>query len=142
MNDINTVTPNAKTLKDFIPSQQLAYMARLTNGEEGQYFIDKIAELANTVSTMPKVYETDGTEVDSKIVSLHYFYGNMDWYIIEKDSVAGEPQYQAFGMADIGFGLSGLGYIGIDEIINTRGIELDINWTPCTVAEMKAKRAN
>lgn len=137
---MNTQRENLHTLKDFMPTQQLAFMQRLTHGEEGQYFISKFAEMAETVSTMPKTYETDNVAMDDKNIVLHYFYANMDWYIIEKDMVAGEPQHQAFGLADIGYGLSGGGYISIDELINTNGIEIDINWTPCTVAELKAKR--
>lgn len=142
MNDINTVAPNAATLKNFIPSQQLAFMARLTTGEEGEYFIEKFATMAAYVNNMPKTYETDGVDINEKIITLHYFYANMDWYIIEKDMEGEEAQYQAFGLADIGFGLSGLGYISIDEIINMRGTEIDLHWTPCTVAAMKAKRSN
>jgi len=138
---MNTTRANLQILKDFMPAQQMAFMQRLTHGEEGEYFVGKFEEMANTVSNMPKTYETEGVAMDDKIIALHYFYANMDWYIIEKDMEENEPQYQAFGLADIGFGLSGGGYIGIEEIINTRGIEIDLHWKPCTVAEMKAKRA-
>jgi len=125
------------TLKDFMPSQQLAFMQQLTHGEEGEYFVSKFEEMANTVSAMPKTYETEGVAMDDKNIVLHYFYGNMDWYIIEKDLEIDEPQYQAFGIADIGFGLSGGGYISIDEIINMRGVEIDLHWKPCTVAQLR-----
>jgi len=139
--NMNTTRANLNTLKDFMPTQQLAFMQRLTHGEEGEYFVNKFEEMANTVSTMPKTYETEGVAMDDKNIVLHYFYANLDWYIIEKDMEEGEPQYQAFGVADIGFGLSGGGYISIDEIINMRGVEIDLHWKPCTVAQLKAKRA-
>jgi len=134
---MNTTRANLNTLKDFMPTQQLAFMQRLTHGEEGEYFVNKFEEMANTVSTMPKTYETEGVAMDDKNIVLHYFYANLDWYIIEKDMEEGEPQYQAFGVAD----LSGGGYISIDEIINMRGVEIDLHWKPCTVAQLKAKRA-
>ncbi len=141
MNDINTVRPNMHALKDFISEQQINIMAHLArNSEEADHFIGKFDEMANIVKNMPKTYETDGVEMDDKVIALHYFYGNCDWYIIEKDMEADEPQYQAFGIADIGFGLSGGGYISIDEIITTTPAEIDLFWTPCTVAELKAKR--
>jgi len=125
---MNTTRANLNTLKDFMPTQQLAFMQRLTHGEEGEYFVNKFEEMANTVSTMPKTYETEGVAMDDKNIVLHYFYANLDWYIIEKDMEEGEP-------------LSGGGYISIDEIINMRGVEIDLHWKPCTVAQLKAKRA-
>jgi len=137
---MNTVRENIHTLKNFIGAGQLSTMQSLTHGEEGDHFISKLDEMANIVNTMPKTYETDGVEMDDKIIVLHYFYANMDWYIIEKDMEENEPQYQAFGLANIGFGISGGGYIGIEEIITTTPAEIDLFWTPCTVAEMKAKK--
>lgn len=132
---------NVKDLKPFMSVAQLNIMGSMVrNSEEKEFFIDKLAEMANIVNTMPKTYETDGVAIDDKIIVLHYFYANMDWYIVEKDMEENEPQYQAFGFANIGFGISGLGYIGIDEIITTTPAELDLHWTPCTFAEMKAKK--
>jgi len=90
---MNTTRANLNTLKDFMPTQQLAFMQRLTHGEEGEYFVNKFEEMANTVSTMPKTYETEGVAMDDKNIVLHYFYANLDWYIIEKDMEEGEPQY-------------------------------------------------
>jgi hypothetical protein len=133
---------NIKTLKDFIGANQLHVIAHGTRGEEKEFFIDKLAEMANTVNEMPKTYETEGTSMDDKTITLHYFTPNADWYIIEKDMGDGSDdttQYEAFGVADIGMGLSGGGYISIDEIVNKYGAELDLHWTPCTVAELKAK---
>ena len=137
---MSTTRENIHTLKNFIGAGQLSTMQSLTHGEEGDHFISKLDEMANIVNTMPKTYETDGVEMDDKIIVLHYFYANMDWYIIEKDMEENEPQYQAFGLANIGFGISGGGYIGIEEIITTTPAEIDLFWTPCTVAEMKAKK--
>ena len=141
MNADNTLALNVSTLKNFISIAQLSTMKRLTRSDEGEHFIGKLSEMAGVVKNMPETYETDGVPMDDKIITLHYFYANMDWYIIEKDMEADEPQYQAFGLADIGFGLSGGGYISIDEIITTTPAEIDLFWTPCTVAELKARRA-
>jgi hypothetical protein len=98
---------------------------------------DKLEEYANRFNEMPKTYETEDTAMDDKIVHLHYFRGNQDWYIIEKDME--EEQIQAFGMADIGFGLSGGGYISLEELAEC-GVELDLHWTPVTVREAFGER--
>src|SRR3989442_851268 len=74
---------------------------------------------------------------DAAIVYLHYFNGSMDWYITEKDMEAG-GQHQAFGLADFGDG-GELGYISIVELIRNH-VELDLYWTPCTLAHIRARR--
>lgn len=130
-----------RELRSFISNSQLSAMASGMRGEEKQYFFDKAVELAATISTMPKTYEQDG-KGDQSIAYLHYFHGNMDWYITEKDM--GSPddtepgQHQAFGLADIGFG-SELGYISIAELIEN-GIELDFHFKPRTIAEVEARQ--
>ena len=130
-----------KELRGFIGNSQLGAVAEGMRSEEKQYFFDKAVELAATVSTMPKTYEQDG-KGNQSIAYLHYFYGNMDWYITEKDMGSAddvEPgQHQAFGLADIGFG-GELGYISITELIEN-GIELDFHFTPKTLEQIEAKR--
>lgn len=110
-------------------------------GEEGQFFRDKLTELAGIVEAMPKTGETDGIG-DAAIVHLHYFAGGQaSWYITEKDKGAAddEPeqfQSQAFGLADL-FGDGGeLGYISLPEILANGG-ELDLYWTPKTLGEVR-----
>jgi hypothetical protein len=83
---------------------------------------------------MPKTYEQDG-KGENSIVYLHYFLGDFDWFIIERDV---EPeQLQAFGFACLYF--DELGFISITEIIQNGG-ELDLNWKPKTLAEVRKSR--
>ncbi len=103
-------------------------------GEESEFFCDKLAELAETVNTMPKTGETDGQGGEA-IVALHYFYGRFDWYITEKDME--DDQWQAFGYADMGS--PELGFINIEELTHNN-VELDLNWKPRTLAEVKTER--
>lgn len=116
---------NTETLY-FIPKQQLKIIR--TNME----FNDVRAELNALIPNIPVTYETDGIPTENKIAYLHYFYGNMDWYIFEKDMGDGadKKQTQAFGMVSFGDGYE-IGYINIDEIINGKSpIELDLYFTP------------
>ena len=130
---MNAAIEHVKILKQFISPSQLSSLGAGVRGEEKDFFFDKIEELAELFTTMPKTYETDG-QGDDAIVSLHYFNGSQDWYIIEKDME--DEQHQAFGMADIGYGLSGGGYISLIELME-HGVELDIHWTPKTKREVK-----
>jgi hypothetical protein len=92
---------------------------------------------------MPKSYETDG-QGDKAIAHLHYFAGGSDFYITEKDKGDGRDevpgqQHQAFGLSDV-FGDGGeLGYVSIAELIQHK-VELDLYWTPRTLAEIRKER--
>ena len=121
-------------LRRFVSTQQLSVLGDACYGEERQWFIDTLVELADRIMTMPKTYEQDG-KGDDAIVYLHYFKNNMDWYITEKDMEV--EQIQAFGLADLGMGSPELGYISIEELTEY-GAELDLHWTPKTLAEVKS----
>ncbi len=123
-----------KILDQFIgPNQKLALRTFL-NGEEKEWFKQKLESLARMILTMPKTYQTDG-QGDRAIVYLHFFAGGQaNWYVTEKDS--GSRQIQAFGRADL-FGDGGeLGYINIEEILDAGG-DLDLHWTLKTLAECR-----
>src|ERR1051326_9634668 len=127
-----------KTLRGFIGGSQLRVIGDGCRGEERQYFFDKLVQIAGIVTRMPKTYETDG-QGDNAVAYLHYFFSNCDWFITEKDEAAdGEGQIQAFGLADLGYG-GELGYISIAELI-TLNVELDLHFTPSTLAQIKARQ--
>ena len=129
-----------QTLRGFIGSIQLRVIGDGCRGEEKQYFFDKLVEIAAVVTRMPHTYETDG-EGDNAVAYLHYFSPSCDWFITEKDEDSdGEGQIQAFGLADLGYG-GELGYISIAELI-ALNVELDLHFTPSTLAQIKARQNN
>jgi hypothetical protein len=123
-------------LRQFIGYGQRRAIAQACEGEEGQFFIDKLRDIRELIGAMPKTYEQDGMG-DAAVVHLHYFVGGCDWYITEKDCE--DEQLQAFGLADLGHG-SELGYIAITEITR-HGAELDLHFKPQTLGEIRAARA-
>ena len=118
-------------LRGFIGRRQLLVIGDLCYGEERQFFIDKLVELAELVGSMPVTFQTDG-QGDQAIVQLHYFTTGADWYITERDCET--EQLQAFGKADLGYGAE-LGYISIVELLEC-GAELDLHWTPKKLEEL------
>jgi len=119
-------------LKPFIGVVQLATMRHYARGEEKEWFIARMVELAALIHAMPKTYEQDGAGLNA-VAHLHYFTAGGDWYITEKDSDPdGEGQIQAFGSANLGYGAE-LGYISIKELIE-HGAELDLHFKPATLA--------
>lgn len=121
----------ARKIKGFITPAQLEVIGNACRGEEREFFKAKLAELANTIETMPVTYQTDGQGMDA-IVHLHYFTGGADWYITERDCET--EQLQAFGSVNLGYGAE-LGYINIVELLAC-GAELDLHWTPKKLSEI------
>lgn len=122
-------------LNMFIGRSQYTATQQALAGEEGQAFMDILNRLDATIDGMPTPYATDG-QGDAAIAYLHYFRGNMDWYILERDVNANDAQLQAFGYADLGYGAE-LGYINIHELIG-RGVELDYYFKPTAVRNIGA----
>lgn len=132
-----TSTPIAPIdfLRPFMSRSQRCAVLDGMRGEEQQYFVDKMAELAAIVAAMPPTYGTGG--VADPTAHLHYFVGGCDWYITERDSDPdGLGQVQAFGLANLGFG-GEMGYISIPEIIANGG-ELDFHFTPRPLSQVQA----
>ena len=127
----------ANYLKDFMPAVELKTMKDNLAGEESQFFIDKLVEMADLIKAMPKTYDQDNTK--DPLVTLHYFIGGCDWYIIEKDME--DEQHQAFGYADLGMGCPELGYISIIELLENN-VELDLHFTPKKLSEVKKERGD
>lgn len=124
-------------LNNFIGNSQLSAMLKACKGEEGEYFKTMIEELKNKIDGMPKTYETEGIG-DAAPVSLHYFLGGSDWYIIERDCE--NEQLQAFGFACLNGDKRNaeFGYICIEELIRLN-VELDLYYKPQTIKDIKIK---
>ena len=122
-----------KALRGFVPTAQLNVIGTMCRGEEGDFFRGKLIEYAKRVRDMPQTYEQDG-KGDDAVAFLHYFSGGCDWFITEKDMES--EQQQAFGLADLGYG-SELGYISLVELCAIASVELDLHWTPKTLAKVK-----
>lgn len=132
------VTAAMTTVKPFLSHSQFMAMNSFCSGEEGSYYMHQFIELARRIKRMPATYEQDGAG-GRAIAYLHYFWGESDWYIMEKDIDGGVAQ--AFGYAVLnGDGYCAeLGYISIDELVQV-GAELDLHFPPCPLEEIKAKR--
>ena len=96
-------------------------------------------DLANQIEAMPKTYEQDGRG-DEAIAHLHYFNGGSDWYITEKDINGGVLQAYGYAILNGDDEMAESGYISIEELTRN-GVELDLHFTPCRLAEIKGKRA-
>lgn len=133
--DLMTTAAAFQKIKQFVSSAQISILADLcSNSEERHEFRSIVLSLAERIETMPATYETEGSA--DPIAFLHYFRGNADFYITEKDcDDDGEGQIQAFGLADIGYGAE-LGYISIQELIENR-VEIDLYFEPKRLSSIR-----
>lgn len=125
-----------EAVRPFVPVMQLRCLVDGLRGEEREFFRGALRDLEKTVTSMPVTYAQDGLG-DDAVVHLHYFFGDCDWWITEKDMDGGVDQ--AFGMVDLGYGPE-LGYISISELVSMKGMDLDLHWEPVTLGELKAKK--
>lgn len=130
-----------KKLTGFIGKSQIAAVRTALRGEEGQWFMEKMEELAALIQGMPVTYGQDG-KGDDAICHLHYFGPGYDAWITEKDieesANPAESQWQAHGYthwAQNGAHIS-IGYICLPEIL-AAGVELDFHFQPCPVRHIK-----
>lgn len=126
-------------LRPFMGDHQRQIVSFCLRGEEGDWFAEVMARLAERVRTMPVEYGQRG-KGDDAIVYLHYFSRSGDWYIMEKDSDPdGAGQVECFGLADIFQDGGELGYNNIAELIEN-GVELDFHFQPTTLGALREKR--
>ena len=109
--------------KMVIPPQQYKFTLELTQGEEGEYFKQKLKEIADTfrrINTDEELRNEDGTHD----VCFRYFLGSTEIYIsqIYTDGVG-------FGYTILNGDLemSEWGDSSIEEILDVPGIEMDYN---------------
>ena len=93
------ITPSFVALIPFLPKFQCFVIAENLEGEEREFFTQKVDEIQRIIDEMPVTYQQEGLG-DQAIVYLHYFFGNCHWFITEKD-IEGDGTIHAFGMADL-----------------------------------------
>ena len=125
-------------VKPFFSRPQMLALVDGCRGEEGDFFRQIFIDMANRIRSMPKTYEQDGMG-DQAVVHLHYFRGDSDWYILEKDMEGGVQQAFGYAVLHGDEACAELGYISIEEITR-HCAELNLHFIPCTLAEIKAKR--
>ncbi len=78
---------------------------------------------AERLSRIPRLYDTEDTRIEDKLIHLHFFIGGCDWYIAEYD---GEDLF--WGFANLNDPQNAeWGYVSFDELksTNINGIEID-----------------
>lgn len=132
-------------LGTFMGQQQVAVLADGLRGEERYGIADQVLSVWKRIKEMPQTYETRPWSADKTLCELHYFLSDFNAWITEKDMGANQEwtpvtqQLQAFGLIDLGE--AELGWISIQELVSN-GFELDLNWTPKSLATVQRAARN
>jgi hypothetical protein len=65
------------------------------------------------LSRIPRLYETEHTPLQEKLIYLHFFIGSCDWYVAEYD---GEDIIWGFAILNDDFQNAEWGYISLSEL--------------------------
>lgn len=73
---------------------------------------------------IPRLYQTEETPAQEKLVYLHFFFGACDWFIVEFD---GEDLFFGFAVINGDLEMAEWGYVSFSELkgINMCGVEID-----------------
>lgn len=76
----------SKLLKLMMPRHQQAVVKGILQGEEEEGYIKQVLQpLEKQIEQIPKLYATEGTKLEDKIIHAHLFVGGNDFYIAEWD---------------------------------------------------------
>lgn len=107
--------------KSVLPTSQYVTTLRLAQGEEGNFFKQKIKDIAEVVQNAPKLYETDGAEQHT--IVLRYFHPTGTEALVTEIGEDGE----AFGFQCLNgdYEMAEFGSLDLNEIKSTRMMEID-----------------
>lgn len=116
------VTPEElSAAKSVLPLAQYLTTLRFTQGEEGEFFKQKIKDIAKAVENAPKIGETDG--LTEHPIVLKYFHPTGTEVLVSEIGKNGE----AFGFQCINgdWEMAEWGYFDLNEIRNIPDMEVD-----------------
>lgn len=119
-----TVSPKELAIaKSVLPTVQYVSTLKFAQGEEREFFVHKIKEIAAAVENASKINETDGLE-EHQII-LRYFHPSGTQSFVTEIGKDGD----AFGFQCLNDDWENAewGYLNIDELKNIRGMEVDFH---------------
>jgi hypothetical protein len=138
MGDIYSSAEQALSyLRPYLFAGQLAALEQLSRGEEGEYFLKLVVDLAARIRSVPAIDQGPEVTNDSPVV-LHYVFQGSDWYVFELQHVPEDDVVLGFGWAILGgdYQMAELGCISVSELL-TCGVELDLHFAPKTLGQVR-----
>lgn len=119
-----TVSPKElAAAKSVLPSVQYVSTLKFAQGEEREFFVHKIKEIAAAVENAPKINETDGLE-EHRIVLRYFHPSGTQSFVTE---IGNDGNAFGFQCLNDDWENAEWGYLNIDELKNIRGMEVDFH---------------
>jgi hypothetical protein len=96
------------------------------------------------LARIPRLYETEPTPLNDKIIHLHFIIGGCDWFIVEHD---GDDLFFGYAILNNDTNNAEWGYVSFSELkeISINGIEIDCEleefWPPTPVSQIPKIKA-
>ncbi|MCR5252581.1 MAG: Eco57I restriction-modification methylase domain-containing protein [Treponema sp.] len=107
--------------KSVMPISQYVTTLRMAQGEEGNFFKQKIKDIAEIVNNAPKIYETGGAEQHP--IVLRYFHPTGTETLVTEIGKNGEAY--GFQCLNGDYTFAEWGYIDLNEVKSIRMMEID-----------------
>lgn len=65
------------------------------------------------LAKIPKLYETEETPLQDKLIHLHFFIGRCDWFVAEHD---GQDLFWGFAILNQDYEMAEWGYVSFQEL--------------------------
>jgi len=91
------------------------------------------------LARISRLYETESTPIKNKLIHLHFFFGDCDWYIVEYD---GTDLFFGYVILNGDIQNAEWGYISFSDLkaICIKGLEIDCEpetlWPPTPVCQI------
>lgn len=119
-----TVSPKELAVaKSVLPTVQYVSTLKFAQGEEREFFVHKIKEIAAAVENAPKINETDGLE-EHRIVLRYFHPSGTQSFVTE---IGNDGNAFGFQCLNDDWENAEWGYLNIDELKNIRGMEVDFH---------------
>jgi hypothetical protein len=129
-----------KLLRTWMPTHQQKAVKEIISGEGGEDYVKTVLKpLEEQLSQVPKLYSTEDTALNDKIIHVHFFTGGTDIYVAEWD---GEDLLFGYTILNGDEQNAEWGYSSLKEITSLQPsnpfnqIELDFFWIAKTFAEV------
>ncbi len=119
-----TVSPKElAAAKSVLPTVQYVSTLKFAQGEEREFFVHKIKEIAAAVENAPKINETDGLE-EHRIVLRYFHPSGTQSFVTE---IGRDGNAYGFQCLNDDWENAEWGYLNLDELKNIRGMEVDFH---------------
>lgn len=95
------------------------------------------------LQALPRLYSTEGSPAEEKVIHLHFFLGASDWYVAEYDPET--RNFFGFVVLNGDYQMAEWGYFSLDELRKLKDgpfeVDRDLWWQPTKFKDIRQLQA-